>query len=174
MLTFNSTKTEATVDIVILNETNETRPEVDEVFIVSLSFPPVTFSINVSSQSPDFLKELKVSAHGPSADAAVMLKPNGSGELQATVTPTEAGKYDIMAVYQGENISGSLFPLPVADPSKCQIFGDIPRYMQVGKPQEITVKARGAGIGSLVCNCSPSSKSSPSPLLAEVKETMNT
>ena len=39
MLTFNSTKTEAPVDIVILNETNETRPEVDEVFIVSLSFP---------------------------------------------------------------------------------------------------------------------------------------
>ena len=131
---------------------------------------PVTFSINVSSQSPDFLKELKVSAHGPSADAAVMLKPNGSGELQATVTPTEAGKYDIMAVYQGENISGSPFPLPVADPSKCQIFGDIPRYMQVGKPQEITVKARGAGIGSLACNCSPSSESSPSPLLDEVKE----
>ena len=35
MLTFNSTKTEATVDIVTLNETNE----VDEVFIVNLSFP---------------------------------------------------------------------------------------------------------------------------------------
>ena len=133
---------------------------------------PVTFSINVSSQSPEFLKELKVSAHGPSADAAVMLKPSGnSGELQATVTPTEAGKYDVMAVYQGENISGSPFPLPVADPSKCQIFGDIPYYIQVGKPQEITVKARGAGIGSLTCNCiSPSGEGSPAPLLTEVKE----
>ena len=135
---------------------------------------PVTFSINVSSQSPEFLKELKVSAHGPSADAAVMLKPSGNpGELQATMTPTEAGKYDIMAVYQGENISGSPFPLPVADPSKCQIFGDIPHYMQVGKPQEITVKARGAGIGSLTCNCSsstPSGEGSPAPLLAEMKE----
>ena len=38
-MTFNSTKTEATVDIFIINATNETQPEVDEEFIVSLSFP---------------------------------------------------------------------------------------------------------------------------------------
>ena len=129
---------------------------------------PVSFVVNISTQSSDFLEKLKVSAHGPSADAAVTLKQTGSGELTATVTPTEPGKYDIMAVYQGENISGSPFPLPVIDPSKCQILGDIPRYMQVGKPQEITVKTRGAGIGSLTCDCS--SPSDKSPLLAEVKE----
>ena len=136
----------------------------------ALVLEPVTFSVNVSMQSPDFMKQLKVTAHGPSADAAVTLKPNGKGELLATVTPTEAGKYDIMATYQGENISGSPFPLPVADPSKCQVLGDIPKYMQVGKPKEITVKTRGAGIGSLVCNSTSSSEALADPLLAEVKE----
>ena len=132
---------------------------------------PVTFSINVSTKSPDLMKELKVTAHGPSADAAVSLKQAESGELMATVTPTEPGKYDIMASYQGENIGGSPFPLPVGDPSKCQIFGEIPRYMQVGKPQELSVKTRGAGIGNLKCNCGSSNdESSPPPLVAQVED----
>ena len=132
---------------------------------------PVTFSINISTQSPDLMKELKVTAHGPSADTAVTLKPTESGELLATVTPTEPGKYDIMAAYRGENINGSPFPLPVCDPSKCLVFGEIPRYMQMGKSQEVAVKTRGAGIGSLTCNCaSLSNDSSPAPIFAEVKD----
>ena len=126
---------------------------------------PVSFIVNVSTESPDFMNELKVSAHGPSADAVVTLKQTGSGELTATVTPTEPGTYDIMAAYQGENINGSPFPLPVIDPSKCQMMGDFPRYMQVGKPEEITVKTRGAGVGSLTC-----APIDESPLHIEAKE----
>ena len=134
----------------------------------ALVLEPVSFTVNVPSMSPEVMKELKVSAHGPSADVAVDLQPSGSGELTATLTPTEGGKYDIMASYQGENISGSPVPLPVSDPSKCQVFGNLPKYMQVGVPEEVTVKTRGAGVGSLTCDYD--TPSDDDPLLVEIEE----
>ena len=112
---------------------------------------PVSFTIDVTKEATELADEIKVKAHGPSSDINVSLKSKGA-QLVATFVPTEAGSYEIFAVYQGDHIQGSPFSLPCADPSKCQIFGDIPSFLQVGEPQTIIVKTRGAGMGKLACS----------------------
>ncbi len=111
---------------------------------------PVKFEIEVAKEMADLKKDLQVTAHGPSSDVKVNLSPGENG-LEAILIPTEAGSYDIVAAYQDENISGSPFNLPVADPSKCTIFGDIPSFMQVGQDESFSVKTRGAGVAQLTC-----------------------
>ena len=112
---------------------------------------PVKFEIDVSKELGDLKKDIHVAAHGPSSSVKVNVNTIGEGKLEATFVPTEAGSYDIVASYQNENITGSPFILPVADPSKCTIFGDIPSFMQVGHDEVLSVKTRGAGIGQLTC-----------------------
>jgi len=111
---------------------------------------PVKFEIEVAKEMTDLKKDLQVTAHGPSSDVKVNLSPGENG-LEAILIPTEAGSYDIVVAYQDENISGSPFNLPVADPSKCTIFGDIPSFMQVGQNEAFSVKTRGAGVAQLTC-----------------------
>jgi filamin len=113
---------------------------------------PVTFEVDLSEQTANLKDEIAVSAHGPSADVKVNLKPKGPYGLEATFVPTEPGSYDVMAMFQDEHIAGSPFTLPVADPSKCSIFGDIPADMQVGKEDTLSVKARDAGLANLTCS----------------------
>ena len=96
---------------------------------------PVIFFIELPP-GKDIADEIHVTAHGPSADVKVSLTPKegGLGEgagLEASFVPTEAGNYEVMGVYNDQNIAGSPFSLPVADPSKCSMFGDVPSEMQV-------------------------------------------
>lgn len=113
---------------------------------------PVTFEVELSEQTANLKDDIRISAHGPSADVKVNLKPKGKYGIEAVFVPTEAGSYDVMAMYHDENITGSPFTLPVADPSKCSIFGDIPNDMQVGEEEALTVKARDAGLAKLTCS----------------------
>lgn len=129
----------------------------------------VTFEVEVSPQTANLKKDICITAHGPSSDAQVDLRPKGEFGLEALLIPTEAGSYDIMAVYQDNNISGSPFTLSVADPNRCAIFGDIPSNMQVGEEEVFIVKTREAGIAQLTCNCSRDEGA----LISEIKEQGN-
>lgn len=135
---------------------------------------PVKFEVEVSQQAAELAGEIKVMAHGPSSDIPVNLVPKkGSNHLQATFVPTEAGSYEIFASYNGQHIQGSPFSLPVADPSKCQIFGDLPSKLQVGHPEEFMVKTRGAGIGKLTCTFDDTDQPSTPLISGEVTEKEN-
>ena len=114
-----------------------------------------TFEVQITHMTgEDLTKEISVQAHGPKSAAAVSLKPNpeAGGSLLASFVPMEAGSYDIIASYNGENIQGSPFQLQVADPAKCQFLGDPPGTLQVGVVEEVVVKTRGAGDGKLGCS----------------------
>ena len=129
---------------------------------------PVIFNIEISEHTPNLKNDISVTAHGPSSDVEVDLRSKGEFGLEALLIPTEAGSYDIMAAYLDENISGSPFTLPVADPSKCAIFGDIPSTMQVGEEEMFVVKTRNAGIAQLTC-----SSEVEDTLSSEIKEQEN-
>ena len=92
---------------------------------------------------------LTVTAHGPSADLNVETEDIGEGRYKANFVPIEPGCYEVFVEYAGTHVNGSPFTVNVADPSKCQVLGDIPKVVQVGKSEEFTVKTRGAGVGSL-------------------------
>ena len=114
-----------------------------------------TFEVQIThTTGEDLTKEISVQAHGPKSAAAVSLKPNpeAGGSLLASFVPMEAGSYDIIASYNGENIQGSPFQLQVADPAKCQFLGGPPGTLQVGVVEEVVVKTRGAGDGKLGCS----------------------
>ena len=113
-----------------------------------------TFEVQVTQVTgEDLTKEISVQAHGPKSASAVSLqqKPE-SGNLLASFVPMEAGSYDIIASYSGENIQGSPFQLQVADPAKCEFLGGPPGTLQVGVVEEVVVKTRGAGDGKLGCS----------------------
>ena len=121
---------------------------------------PITFGVDIAHNASDLAKDIKITAHGPSSDTSVKIAQK-DGNLVATFVPTEAGTYEVFAAFQGEHISGSPFSLPVADPSKCQIFGDIPKDMQVGHPESFQVKTRGAGKAKLICTFDEGKASTP-------------
>ena len=112
---------------------------------------PVTFEIEAAGQAATLASEIKVKAHGPSSDIEVKVSPARQG-LDATFVPTEGGDYEVFAIYNDDHIQGSPFSLKVADPSKCQILGDLPTDLQVGEPSDFIVKTRGAGFGKLTCS----------------------
>lgn len=135
---------------------------------------PVTFEVELTEQTANLKDDIRVSAHGPSADVKVNLKPKGKYGLEATLVPTEAGSYDVMAMYHDENIAGSPFSLPVADPSKCSVFGDLPSDMQVGKEDTFAVKAREAGLAKLTCTFGDKGAQQSTPILdGEITEQEN-
>ena len=134
---------------------------------------PVSFEIEATKEAANLADEIRVSAHGPSSDINVTLTPKDNGNLDASFVPTEAGSYEIFAVYSGEHIQGSPFSLKVADPSKCQVLGDLPTTLQVGQSETIVVKTRGAGIGKLTCTFDDTEKST-TPIIASDIEEQNT
>ncbi len=131
---------------------------------------PIYFSIQSSQQAAGMSEEIKVTAHGPSSDIGVTLKQKKDGNIEASFVPTEAGQYEILAVYNGQNIQGSPFSLGVADPSKCQILGDPPSTLNVGQPGEMVVKTGGAGVGKLSCTFNESGEDSTPIIDGEVEE----
>ena len=138
----------------------------------ALVHEPVTFGIDVAKQASELANDIRVTAHGPSSDTKVKLT-HKDGNLQATFTPTEAGTYELFAAFRDEHISGSPFSLPVADPSKCQIFGDIPKDLQVGEEQSVVVKTRGAGKAKLTCTLDKTEKTSTPVISTECIEQEN-
>ena len=117
---------------------------------------PVTFGIEAAGEAATLASEIKVKAHGPSSDIEVKVSAARQG-LDATFIPTEGGSYEVFAIYNDDHIQGSPFSLKVADPSKCQILGDLPADLQVGEPSDFIVKTRGAGFGKLTCSAADAS-----------------
>lgn len=94
-------------------------------------------------------EKLAAIAHGPSADLTVEVNEKGDGTYVASFVPIEPGAYEVFVECAGSHVSGSPFTVEVADPSKCQILGDVPSIVQVGGTEEFVVKTRGAGAGDL-------------------------
>ncbi len=107
---------------------------------------PVTF--NIVGQVPGD-QRLMVAAHGPSSDPNVDVTEPENGLHVATFVPPESGSYEVYVECARVNVSGSPFTVNVADWSKCQVLGDLPATLQVGKPVEFVVKTRSAGAGDL-------------------------
>lgn len=114
---------------------------------------PFTFEVQASDNAASVTADIAVQAHGPKSSPAVSMKPSQDGSiLTASFVPMEAGSYDIIASYNGQNIQGSPFQLHVADPTKVMFLGDLPATMQVGVAEEVVVKTREAGDGKLSCS----------------------
>ena len=127
---------------------------------------PVIFEVEVTEQAAELSREICINAHGPSSDVAVSIKPKkDSPNLVASFIPMEAGSYDIIASYDGQNIQGSPFQLMVADPSKCVFLGDPPSTLQVGQTEEVVIKTQGAGEGKVACTVEASGQSA-TPVLS--------
>ena len=105
-------------------------------------------SIYISGNASDG-GTLVVTAHGPSADLNVDTVNEGDGKYRANFVPIEPGCYEMFVEYAGAHVNGSPFTVQVADPSKCQVLGDIPTVVQVGQSEEFIIKTRGAGVGDL-------------------------
>ena len=88
-------------------------------------------------------------AHGPSADLNIENQKQSDGSYSCSFVPIEPGSYEVFVECAGKHVNGSPFSVLVADPSKCQILGTLPDTVQVGEPEEIVVKTRGAGAGEI-------------------------
>lgn len=108
---------------------------------------PVSTQIQGMDHSGD--NSLVVTAHGPSADLSVEVKEVKEGTYDATFIPIEPGSYEVFIEHAGQHVTGSPFTLKVADPSKCQVLGDVLSLLQFGESDEMTIKTRGAGEGEL-------------------------
>ena len=105
-------------------------------------------SFLVQGKAPE--KEgLVLIAHGPTADLNIENHKQADGSYICSFIPIEPGAYEVFVECAGSHVNGSPFTVQVADPSKCQILGKVPTVLQVGEPEEIVVKTRGAGAGEL-------------------------
>ena len=105
-------------------------------------------SFSIAGKTPGEEK-LAAIAHGPSADLNVDVTEKGDGTYVASFVPIEPGAYEVFVECAGSHVSGSPFTVQVADPSKCQILGNVPSVVQAGCSEEFVVKTRGAGAGNL-------------------------
>ena len=132
---------------------------------------PVTFEVKVTEQAAKLASHIHINTDGPSSDVAVSIKPKkDSPNLVATFIPMEAGSYDILASYNGQNIQGSPLELMVADPSKCLFLGDPPSTLQVGQTEEVIVKTQGAGEGKMACTIEAAGQSATPVLSSSLKD----
>ena len=88
-------------------------------------------------------------AHGPSADLNIEHQKQSDGSYTCSFVPIEPGSYEVFVECAGKHVNGSPFTVQVADPSKCQILGKLTNMIQVGEPEEIVLKTRGAGAGEI-------------------------
>ena len=88
-------------------------------------------------------------AHGPSADLNIEQQKQSDGSYTCSFVPIEPGSYEVFVEYAGKHVNGSPFTVQVADPSKCQVLGKMADVIQVGEPEEIVLKTRGAGAGEI-------------------------
>ena len=88
-------------------------------------------------------------AHGPSADLSIESQKQSDGSYTCSFVPIEPGSYEVFVECAGKHVNGSPFTVQVADPSKCHILGKLTDTIQVGEPEEIIIKTRGAGAGEI-------------------------
>lgn len=105
-------------------------------------------SFRVQGKAPQD-ENLVLLAHGPSADLTIEHQKQSDGSYTCSFVPIEPGDYEVFVECAGKHVNGSPFTVRAADPSKCQILGNIPDMIQVGEPQEIVLKTRGAGAGEI-------------------------
>ena len=105
-------------------------------------------SFRVQGKAPQN-ENLLLVAHGPSADLTIENQKQSDGSYTCSFVPIEPGSYEVFVECAGKHVNGSPFSVLVADPSKCQILGTLADTIQVGEPDEIVVKTRGAGAGDI-------------------------
>lgn len=106
-------------------------------------------------------QSLAVTAHGPTADLNVDTVSDGDGKYRSNFVPIEPGCYEMFVEYAGTHVNGSPFTIQVADPSKCQLLGDVPTVVQVGQSEEFIIKTRGAGVGELSASINDNEETKP-------------
>ena len=107
---------------------------------------PITFGVRGAFTDKQTMKAV---AHGPGATVKIDLSRDQINNYKAVFTPVEAGMYNLYVEYGGENVAGSPLPVPVVDPSRVLILGELPNFLHVGEEDEIIIKCHGAGEGEL-------------------------
>jgi filamin len=107
---------------------------------------PVKFGVKGAFQDKQSMSSV---AHGPGATVPIELSQEDNHNYKATFIPVEAGLYNVFVEYGGDNVVGSPFPIPVVDPTRVEILGELPTFLHVGEEDEIVVKTRGGGSGEL-------------------------
>ena len=89
---------------------------------------------------------LALSLTGPS-ETGINCDDHEDGTATLTFTPTDAGEYKLDVKFAGEDVPGSLFSIPVIDPSKCTASGSgvTGEGARVGAPAQVIVDTREAG-----------------------------
>ena len=105
-------------------------------------------SFRVQGKAPQF-GDLALVAHGPVADLNIEHLKQSDGSYTCSFVPIEPGSYEVYVEFAGRHVNGSPFTVLVADPSKCHILGKMTDTIQVGEPEEIVLKTRGAGAGEI-------------------------
>jgi filamin len=105
-------------------------------------------SFRVQGKAPQF-GDLALVAHGPVADLNIEHLKQSDGSYMCSFVPIEPGSYEVYVEFAGRHVNGSPFTVLVADPSKCHILGKMTDTIQVGGPEEIVLKTRGAGAGEI-------------------------
>ena len=72
----------------------------------------------------------------------------------ACFTPTLPGVYRIEVVCIDQLIHGTPFDIQVSDPHSCKVKGDIPAFLELGKPFVFEVNTKEAGVGALTFDSS--------------------
>ncbi len=67
----------------------------------------------------------------------------------ASFTPTLPGAYRIEVVCVDQFIKGTPFSVRVTDPHSCKVRGEIPSFLQLGRPHTFKIDTREAGVGSI-------------------------
>ncbi|XP_076447622.1 filamin-A-like isoform X2 [Babylonia areolata] len=90
------------------------------------------------------------------------VQDNGDGTYDVFYTPEDAGDYDIIVKYGGEDVPGAPFSVeavPTGDASKCKILDGADKVIPLNKETVISVDAPDAGKGSITCRVrSPSGR----------------
>ena len=83
--------------------------------------------------------------------------PQGDSTNVATFTPIEIGEYEVLVTCAGEKIRGSPMLLVASNPAKCEFLDVVPHYAQLGKPYNMRLSTKGAGVGDIEVSSSQSS-----------------
>ncbi len=89
---------------------------------------------------------LALSISGPS-EVPISCDDHEDGTATLTFTPTAAGDYQLDVKFSGEDVPGSLFSIPIIDPTQCQVSGSgvTGEGARVGAPAQLIVDTREAG-----------------------------
>lgn len=67
----------------------------------------------------------------------------------ASFTPTLPGVYRVEVVCVDQLIKGTPFSVRVSDPHSCRVQGEIPSFLQLGKPHTFKIDTKEAGVGAI-------------------------